>query len=123
VDYAEILCAVGRVLLGGLFIVGGIHHFFMLPALTSAMAARGVPAARLALIGGSVFQAVAGLALILGVQTVAAAVGLILFTLVASVLFLNFWDKQGGERDAARAGWQSNLAIIGGLLIAASQAL
>ena len=123
VDYAEILGVVGRVLLGGLFVVGGAHHFFLLPGLTAALAARGVPVPRVALIVGSVFQAAAGLALVFGQFLVAAATGLVVFTLVASFLLLNFWDKQGPERDAAIMGWQTNLAVIGGLLIAASQAV
>ena len=123
VDYAETLRIVGRVLLGGLFVFGGVHHFFLLPALTSALAARGVPAPRLALITSSVFQAVAGLALVLGLCVLAASIGLVLFTVVASFLLLNYWDMEGPERDAAKLGWQTNLAIIGGLLIAASQGL
>ena len=122
-DYAELLRVVGRVLLGGLFVFGGIHHFFILPAVTSALAARGVPMARVALIAASVFQTLAGLLLMLGLWMAPAAIGLVVFTLIASFLLLNFWDMEGPARDAARTGWQTNLAIIGGLLIAAAQAL
>jgi putative oxidoreductase len=121
-DYSEILLIVGRVLLGGLFVVGGTHHFFSLPGITAAMTARGVPAARLVLIVGSVFQIVAGLLLMLGLCVAWASLGLVLFTLIASVMLLNFWDQQGAAREAARTGFQTNLAIIGGLLIAAAQA-
>jgi putative oxidoreductase len=122
-DYAELLTVVGRVLLGGLYLVGGIHHFFMLPGITAALAARGVPLARIALIVASVFQAVAGLSLMLGLWVAQAAIGLVLFTVVATYLLLNFWDLEGSARDTARNGFQTNLAIIGGLLIAAAQAL
>jgi putative oxidoreductase len=122
VDYSQLLLIIGRVLLGGLFVVGGAHHFFMLPALTSAMKARGVPAAQLVLIVGSVFQIVAGLLLMLGFYAGWAALGLALFTVIASIIFLNFWDLEGPARDASRTGFQTNLALIGGLLIAAAQA-
>src|SRR5689334_17166472 len=111
-DYAELLRVVGRVLIGGLFVVGGAHHFFTLPELTSALAARGVPAPRVALISASVFQVVAGLAFMFGVWIIAAAIGLVVFTVVASYLFLNFWALQGAEREAARIGLQTNLAVI-----------
>jgi len=121
-DYSQILLIVGRVLLGGLFVYGGAHHFFTMPAITSAMEARGVPAARLVLIGGSVFQIVAGLLLMLGMYAGWAALGLVLFTLIASIMFLNFWDAEGPAREASRQGFQTNIAIIGGLLIAAAQA-
>jgi uncharacterized membrane protein YphA (DoxX/SURF4 family) len=45
-------------LLGGLFVFGGVEHFFILPLLTGIMAARGVPAARAVLIFGSLWQIV-----------------------------------------------------------------
>jgi putative oxidoreductase len=121
-DYTEALRVVGRLLLGGLFVVGGIHHFFILPGITSALVARGVPMARVALIAASVFQILAGLLLMFGLWVAPAAIGLVVFTVVASFLMLNFWDLEGPARDAARTGWQTNLAIIGGLLIAAATA-
>lgn len=121
-DYSQILLIVGRVLLGGLFVYGGAHHFFIIDAILPAMKARGVPAARLVLIGGSVFQILAGVLLMLGVFAGWAALGLVLFTLIASIMLLNFWDAEGPAREASLQGFQTNIAIIGGLLIAAAQA-
>jgi putative oxidoreductase len=117
------LLVVGRVLLGGLFVWGGIHHFFIIPSLSSVLAARGVPVARFALIAVSLFQIGAGVLLMLGQYVAPAALGLVLFTIVASILMLNFWSLEGPARDAARTGFQTNVAIIGGLLIAAATAL
>jgi putative oxidoreductase len=121
-DLAQVLLIVGRVLLGGLFVYGGVQHFFELDAVTAKMQARGVPAARLVLIAGSLFQILAGLMLMLGVYPGWAALGLVLFIVIATIMFLNFWDLEGPARDAARAGFNSNMAILGGLLIAAVQA-
>ena len=118
-----ILWFIGRLLLGGLFVVGGIHHFFMLPGITQALAARGVPAAKLVLLLGSMFQILAGLALIVGFYPMWAALGLVAFTLAASVLLVNFWGMDGPTRANAITTWQSNLAIIGGLLVAAAYSL
>jgi putative oxidoreductase len=86
------------------------------------MEVRGVPAAPLVLIVGSLFQIVAGLMLMLGVYAGWGALGLVVFIVIATIMFLNFWDLEGPARDAARAGFQSNMAILGGLLIAAAQA-
>jgi putative oxidoreductase len=122
-DSQAILWFVGRLLLGGLFVVGGIHHFFHLSSLTQAIAARGVPAAKLVLLSGSLFQIFAGLALIFGFHPPWAALGLVVFTLVASVLLINFWDMEGPARADAVRGWQTNLAIIGGLFVAAAHSL
>ncbi|TCT05696.1 DoxX family protein [Aquabacter spiritensis] len=122
-DAALLMLALGRILLGGLFVYGGVRHFFILPAVSSALAARGVPGPRLVLIVGSVFELVAGALLAAGVFVRPAALGLVLFTAAACVLLLNFWDmKPGPERETAKNFVQSNMAIIGGLLIAAATA-
>ena len=121
-DTASVVLVIGRVLLGGLYVSGGVHHFFELTPLTGAMRARGVPAPRLALLAGSVFQTVAGLLVMLGLYVTWAALGLVVFTIVASVIFLSFWKLQGDARTASIRALQTNVAIIGGLLIAAATA-
>lgn len=117
------MLVVGRLLLGGLFVAGGIHHFFVIVPITDAIEARGVPFAKSVLIAGSLFQIAAGLLLMLGLCVVPAAFGLIIFTLAASVMLLNFWDMQETARDSAINSWKSNMAIIGGLLVAAASAM
>jgi putative oxidoreductase len=116
------LVVFGRVLIGGLFVLGGAIHFFKLDPLTQMMAARGVPFPRLALIAGSAFQAMAGAALMAGLFVPTAAVGLIAFTIAASIMFLNFWDMEGTAREGAFNAFMTNVALIGGLLIAAAGA-
>lgn len=123
IEAQAVLWFIGRLLLGGLFVIGGIHHFFILPSATQAIAARGVPAAKLFLLSGTVFQIVAGLALIFGFYTTWAALGLVAFTVAASILLVNFWSMEGQARDNALHTWQSNLAIIGGLLVTAAHSL
>jgi putative oxidoreductase len=122
-DTSQVLLILGRFLLGGLFVYGGVSHLFAIPDLTQAITARGVPAPRLVLLAGSAFQFVAGLLLILGLFVVPATFALVLFTLIASVLLVNFWDMEGPAREAATNVWLSNLAIIGGLLITAAHAM
>ncbi|ARO25556.1 DoxX family protein [Rhizobium sp. TAL182] len=91
--------------------------------ITDAIEARGIPFVKWVLISGSVFQIAAGLLLMLGLFVAAAAFGLIIFTLAASVMLLNFWDMEGTARDSAINSWKSNMAIIGGLLTAAAGAM
>ncbi len=122
-DLAHALLVLGRLLLGGLFVVAGVRHMFLIPALTGAIAARGVPFPRLVLLAGSSFQFVGGVLLIAGLWVPAAAFGLMVFTIAASVMLLNFWDMDGQTRHNTMNVWLSNMAIIGGLLIAAAQAL
>ena len=115
----NLLLTLGRILLGGLFVLGGIRHFAELAPLTEAVRARGVPLPRLSLIAASLFQLVAGAMFMLGFLVPWAVAGLIAFTLVSSAVMLDFWNKPEA-RDGMINVWLSNLAIIGGLLIAAA---
>jgi putative oxidoreductase len=116
----DVCWILGRVLLGAYFAAAGIHHFSAIASLTAAIAARGVPAARVVLLTGSVFQTACGVALIVGFYPGLAALGLVLFTIVASLMFLNFWSMQGTARTNAIGTWKANCALVGGLLIAAA---
>jgi putative oxidoreductase len=120
---ADHIFLIGRILLGGMFVVAGLRHLMIVPELTLAVAARGVPFPRAVLLAGTGFQIVAGLALVLGFCVTWAALGLILFTVVASVLLVNFWDKDGEERIALANALQTNIGLIGGLMIAAAYGL
>jgi putative oxidoreductase len=122
-NLAQALLIVGRLLLGGLFVFAGVRHMFLIPVLTQAIAARGVPFPRLVLLAGSSFQFVGGVLLIVGPWMPAAAFGLIVFTIAASVMLLNFWDMDGPARQNIINVWLSNMAIVGGLLVTAAQAL
>jgi putative oxidoreductase len=119
-NITEVGWMLGRLLLGAYFAWAGIHHFSSLAPIAAGMTARGVPAARAVLVSGSVFQTVCGVALIFGFWPAWAALGLVLFTIVASIMFLNFWSMQGEARAGAISTWKTNLALIGGLLIAAA---
>ena len=46
-DIAMLALILARVLMGALFVIGGLQHFKKLDPITGAMAARGVPQARL----------------------------------------------------------------------------
>ena len=120
---ADHIFLVGRILLGGMFVVAGLRHLMIAPVLTLAVAARGVPFSRAVLLAGTGFQIVAGLALVLGFCIAWAALGLILFTVVASVLLVNFWDKEGEEQIALTNAFQTNIGLIGGLMLAAAYGL
>ncbi len=116
----EFLMVFGRGLIGGLFVVAGIRHFLIVDTVTAPMAARGIPRPQEALIAGSIFETVAGLMVIFGFYAGWAALGLAGFTLVASWIMLDFWNKQGFAREGAINGWIANTGVVGGLLIVAA---
>lgn len=119
-EIVNVMMIVGRVLLGLLFVWGGASHFVNMPPVLAMVEARGVPFPRLVLILGSLWELVLGLLLMLGLFVTPAALGLIPFTILATLMLLNFWDKTGPEREGLKNAALTNLAVIGGLLIAAA---
>lgn len=117
---ADLIVPAGRILLGGMFVVAGLRHLMIVPVLTMAVEARGVPFPRAVLLAGTGFQIAAGVALVLGFLVTWAALGLVLFTIAASLMLVNFWDKEGEERIALVNAFQTNIGLIGGLLLAAA---
>ncbi|RWK49579.1 DoxX family protein [Mesorhizobium sp.] len=118
----EILLA-ARLLLGGAFVFAGLRNVQNATFLTQMMTARGVPQARLMLWLGIVLQIVSGALVISGVWTAAAALCLVLFLVIATPMFHNFWDHQGPERAARINGFVGNVALTGGFLALMGQAL
>jgi putative oxidoreductase len=119
----EIATGLGYLLLGGVFVFAGIDHFLRFEAVRGMLADRGWPRPAAVLAVASVFQVVAGLALIAGILRAWAALGLAGFTLAASLLLLDFWNFEGPPREGLRSGFTVNLALVGGLLIAFGQGL
>jgi putative oxidoreductase len=123
-DLPEALHLLGRFLVGGLFVLGGVKHFFIIPMMTEIMEKRGVPAAKLVLIAGSLFELVFGALLIFGLYVPLSAFCLIVFTIIATVMFFNFWDyAPGPEREGLKNALLTNFAVCGGLLLAAAGAM
>jgi putative oxidoreductase len=115
--------AIGRILLGFLFVAGGIRHIMLFSAVAADMKRMGLPLPRFILTAGTAFQITAGTLLALGIFVFPAALGLIAFTIVASVMMLPFWSMQGDARTSAYLNWLSNVGIVGGLLLAAALGL
>ncbi len=119
-EAADLLLTVGRLLLGGLFLYGGVIHVVNMPPVLAALEARGVPYPRLVLILGSIWEAALGALLMAGLFVTPSALGLIVFTILATAMLLNFWDKTGPEREGLKSAALTNVAVIGGLMIAAA---
>lgn len=123
VDLPSSLLLLGRLLLGGAFVFAGLRNVQNDAFLTGLIAARGVPQARLALWAGIVLQTIAGALLMAGLWTATACAVLLLFLIVATPMFHNFWDHQGPDRASRINGFVGNVALAGGLLTLIAQSL
>lgn len=117
----EHLVVMGRMALGGLFVIGGLSHFGNMATVAGLMTRHGVPLVQPLLVAGTLFQIVTGTLLMAGIAVHYAALGLVAFTVAATGMVLRFWElPQGSERHAATNAFLSNLGVVGGLLIAAA---
>ena len=122
-DLADIIFLIGRAMLGGLYVFAGIRHFTILDKGTAAVAGRGVPFPRAVFMGGSIFEAICGALLMLGIWPVEMSLALFVFTLAASIMLLDFWNKKEFERVVLFNNFASNIGVLGGLLISAATAM
>lgn len=110
----------GTLLVSGLFAWSGVEHFLHFRPLAQLLSAR-LPAPGLFLAAASVLEIVAGSSLAAGVARPYAAGCLVVFTIAASCLLLDFWHYTGEQRQSLRSGFLANVAVIGGLLLAGAR--
>ena len=68
-------------------------------------------------VGAIVVEALGGLSLIVGFKARWGALALIGFTIVATVIFHQFWALEGMERQIQMIMFMKNVSITGGLLL------
>lgn len=117
VDRGDLWRLVGRILLGGIFVVSGYGKLMGLTAFAASLEKNGVPyASALAPVGASV-EFFGGLAIVLGVEVGAAALLMIAFVIVATLISHRFWELQDAARRAQLTQFSKNMAIIGGFAL------
>jgi len=114
------LVLAGRILLALMFFLSGVNKLGDLAGTAGFIGSIGLPApAVLAPLAG-LFEVCAALALAFGWQARWAALGLALFTLVASFLFHNFWALPAEQQMMQQLMFLKNMAVTGGMLVVAA---
>ena len=114
------LVALGRELIALLFVPAGISKIFGFAGTVGYISSVGLPLPALAAIGAIVVEVGAGLALLAGYRTQVVALILAAFTLVAAVVFHNFWAAPAEMAQMQQIMFFKNIAVVGGLLILAA---
>jgi len=116
-----ITTVLARVLLALMFVASGISKLTGIEGTAGYIASAGLPAPQLLALGAGLLEVVAGTMLIVGWQARWAALALAAFTLVASVLFHNFWAMPADQAFMQQLMFMKNLAVVGGLLFVFAQ--
>ncbi len=114
------LVLIGRVLLALMFVLAGFDKLTGIEGTAGYIASAGLPmATALAVIVG-LLELFGGLALMVGFHARWAALALGLFTLVASLLFHNFWAMPADQAFMQKLMFMKNLSIVGGMFVVAA---
>lgn len=108
---------IARVLLGLMFLLAGVSKFGNLQGTAGYIASAGLPMASVLATLTALLEVVASVALIVGFKARYAALALAVFTLLASVLFHNFWAMPADKQMVQQLMFLKNLAVAGGLLL------
>jgi putative oxidoreductase len=115
--YDDLLLLVGRIAIVLLFVLSGGWKLMNLTGTAGYIASKGLPMSGVLAPVVGVFEIAAGLAIVAGFQTRIAAMLLAGFTVLASVIFHNFWTMEGTARQINALSFYKNVAMIGGLLL------
>jgi putative oxidoreductase len=107
---------IARVLLALMFLLAGLSKFGGLEGTAGYIASKGLPMAQVLAFGTAALEVVAAVMLIVGWQARWAALALAVFTLLASVLFHNYWTLPADKQMVDQLMFMKNLAVTGGLL-------
>ena len=114
----EIAFLIGRIVLGGYFLISAVNHYTKTDMLAGYAQMRGVHAGRGAVLFSGLFLVLGGLGVLLGVWTDIALALLIIFLVAVSIRIHHFWtDTDPNQKMSEMINFTQNMALIGALLM------
>ena len=111
---------VGRILLGLIFVLAGFGKIGGFEGTVGYIASKGLPLPQLVAGLTICMEVGGGLALMFGLYTRWAAFGLAIFTLLAALIFHNFWAAAPAQFVGQYVNFMKNVSIAGGMLVLAA---
>ena len=108
---------IARILLALMFLLAGLSKFAGLEGTAGYIASKGLPLPQLLALGTAALEVAGALLLIVGWHARWAALVLAAFTLLATMLFHNFWAMPADQQMMQQLMFMKNLSVVGGLLV------
>lgn len=108
---------VGRILIAAIFIVSGIAKLTDPASAVGYMNTAGVANAEVLVYVAGIAEVAGGLSLLFGFLTRIGALGLLVYLVITTLYFHNFWALPEAEAKTQMVQFMKNLAIMGGLLM------
>jgi putative oxidoreductase len=116
----DTLALVGRILIALLFVPAGFAKLTGFAGTVGYIASVGAPLPQVGAVIAILVELGVGLMLLVGYKTRLAAIVLAVFTLVATVMFHNYWSMPVDKAFVNQLMFFKNVAVVGGLLAIAA---
>ena len=111
------LSVLSRVMIAAIFLMSAVGN--KIPKfndVANLMASKGVPLPQIALAGAIVFLVAGSLSVIAGFKTRSGAAMLLVFLVLATYFFHDFWNFRGQEQQLQMIQFMKNLSLMGTML-------
>jgi putative oxidoreductase len=115
--WRDALLLLGRILMGGIFVMSGYGKLMGLSAFAASLEKNGVPFASVVAVVGAAVEFFGGLAVVLGIAVRPAAILMVAFVIVATLISHRFWEFQDAARRMQQTQFSKNMALIGGFVL------
>jgi putative oxidoreductase len=114
----DVVALIGRILFAALFLGSAFGHFSQSEAMAGYAKSRGVPQARLAVLGSGALILVGGLMVLLGVWMDLGALLLVIFLVPTAVLMHPFWKETDPmAKQNEMVSFNKDIALAGAALL------
>lgn len=114
----DVVVLIGRVLFAVLFLSSGVGHFMQTDAMAGYAESRGLPMAKLSVLGSGALFALSGLSILLGVWADLGALVLAVVLVVTAVLMHAFWKETDAQaKQMEMISFNKDVALGGAALM------
>jgi putative oxidoreductase len=112
----DVVALIGRLAMSWIFLSSGFHKLTDVAGFSAGLAKRGVPAPSFMGWLGAIIEFGGGLLIILGIKIRYAAILMILFVIMATLISHRYWEYPPEQVVAQTTNFWKNVTIIGGFL-------
>ncbi|HEX6351557.1 DoxX family membrane protein [Actinophytocola sp.] len=114
----DVVALIGRILFASLFLGSAFGHLSQAAAMTGYASSKGVPQAKIAVLGSGVLILVGGLLVLLGLWMDLGALLLVVFLVPTAVLMHPFWKETDAmAKQTEMIQFQKDIALAGAALL------
>ena len=113
----DALALAGRILLAVLFLAAGYDKIGGFAGTAGFIGSKGLPLPQVLAAATIALEVIGGLLLVIGFKTRWVAAALAGFTVLASIIFHNFWAMPEAQQMMQKLMFLKNMSITGGLLM------